>query len=301
MTTDTISSALCTTIAEAHGAVFSARMANRTIGLVPTMGALHEGHLSLIRRAAAENGFVVVSVFVNPIQFDDAADFVAYPHTIEEDAALAIDAGADAVFAPSAKEMYPDGFSSYIDMGGITERLCGAARKAHFRGVCTVVGKLFHIVQPDRAYFGEKDAQQLAVVRKMVRDLNFPIRIVGCPTVREPDGLAMSSRNARLSQEERKAARCLFRALSEACRLFAEEGARGAAALTGAMRGVLAAEPLARAEYVEIVDPETFASRAPEAAVHAGDRAMLAVHVGGVRLIDNMELTETRETLADHD
>ncbi|MDR1797311.1 MAG: pantoate--beta-alanine ligase [Clostridiales Family XIII bacterium] len=267
--------------------VGAARAAGKSIALVPTMGALHEGHLSLIRRAAGENGFTVVSIFVNPIQFDDPTDFEKYPQTLGTDMPLAEAAGAGAVFAPSAKEMYPDGFSSFIDMTGITGRLCGASRPSHFRGVCTVVGKLFHIVLPDRAYFGEKDAQQLAVVRKMVRELDFPVEVIGCPTVREADGLAMSSRNGRLSPAERQAALSLSRALATAQGAFAA-GERDAGKLKALMRAEIEKEPLARIDYVEIVEPSGFGS---VATATAGSRMALAVFIGGTRLIDNAELT----------
>jgi len=266
----------------------AAREAHTELGLVPTMGALHEGHLSLIRRAARENALTVVSIFVNPIQFDNPDDLAAYPVTLEDDMKLAFASGADVVFAPSAAEMYPEGFSTFVDMTGISERLCGASRKSHFKGVLTVVNKLFCICQPTRAYFGEKDAQQLAVVRKMVSDLCMNLEIIGCPTVREKDGLAMSSRNKRLSAEERKAAVCLFRALTEAGSLFGK-GERSPEKFVSAMLGVLKKEPLARVDYAELVDPDTFE---PTKDVQAGDILMLAVFVGGVRLIDNSRLAD---------
>ena len=255
------------------------------IGLVPTMGALHEGHLSLIRLAAAENDIVIVSDFVNPIQFDDPGDFSAYPKTPDVDAEASFSAGADVFFAPSADQMYPEGFSTYIDMTGISERLCGASRSSHFRGVMTVVGKLFGICMPDYAYFGEKDAQQLAIVKKMAADLCMNVSIRDCPTIREEDGLAMSSRNKRLTPDERIAARCLYRALEEGYTLFIN-GEISADVLLAAMRGIIEAEPLARIDYVEIVDPMTFES---VTGARKGDLMILAAYIGAVRLIDNRQ------------
>jgi len=256
------------------------------IGLVPTMGALHEGHLSLIRLSADENDMTIVSVFVNPIQFNDPEDLASYPGTLTDDADRAFDAGACVVFAPNTNEMYPEGFSTYIDMTGISEQLCGASRPSHFRGVLTVVSKLFGICMPAIAYFGEKDAQQLAVVRKMVSELCMNVTIRGCPTIREEDGLAMSSRNAHLTDEERAAARCLYRALEEAGALF-DTGETAVDALVAALRSVIESEPLARVDYAEIVDPLTFTSRK---AAREGDLMVLAVFIGDTRLIDNRRL-----------
>jgi len=270
-------------IAEMRAYAADAAALGEQIGLVPTMGALHEGHLSLIRTAATENDIVIVSVFVNPIQFDDPYDLSAYPKTLKADAEAAFNAGADVVFAPGADDMYPKGFSSYIDMTGPSERLCGASRASHFRGVLTVVGKLFGICMPDMAYFGEKDAQQLTVVRKMVNELNMNVTIRGCPTVREEDGLAMSSRNARLSEDERVAARCLIRALDEARALY-EAGETSAEVLSKALRNAIEKEPLARVDYIDIVDPLSLEA-VPEA--RRGDLMALAVYIGEVRLIDN--------------
>jgi pantoate--beta-alanine ligase len=272
----------------------AAGQAGRRIGLVPTMGALHQGHLSLIRRAADESDLVIVSVFVNPIQFDDKNDFTHYPKTLGADARLAESAGADIIFAPAASAMYPEGFSTFVDMTGITDRLCGASREAHFRGVCTVVTKLLHITSPDRAYFGEKDAQQLAVVRKMARELSLSVEIVGCPTVREPDGLAMSSRNARLAPAEREAARCLYAALQEASALFAA-GETAGEALRAAIRARIEEEPLSRIDYAEIISSETFAPADP---VRQGDLAAIAVYIGDVRLIDNIRFVRRQDRLA---
>ena len=194
-----------------------------SVGLVPTMGYLHEGHKSLIDKAVEQNDCVVVSVFVNPIQFGPTEDLATYPRDLEHDAAICEEAGADLIFHPQPEEMYYDDFCTYIDMDNLTKGLCGRTRPTHFRGVCTVVGKLFHIVGPDRAYFGQKDAQQLAVIRRMVRDLNFPLQIVGCPIVREEDGLAKSSRNTYLSPEERKAAVILHKGLKKEKRWCGQE------------------------------------------------------------------------------
>ena len=263
-----------------------ARAHGEPIGFVPTMGALHEGHLSLIRRASAENSLTVVSVFVNPTQFDDPGDLAAYPRTLHSDSEAAFNAGADIVFAPAVHEMYPDGFSTFIDMTGISERLCGASRASHFRGVLTIVAKLFGICHPDHAYFGEKDAQQLAVIKKMVAELNIPVAIIDCPTVRESDGLAMSSRNTRLSAEERLAARCLYSALYETKACF-EAGETDVSKLTATLHGGLEKNPLARIDYAELVDPVTFESRE---SAQKSDLLTLAVYIGNTRLIDNMRL-----------
>jgi len=271
--------AMCVLVADAkaHG---------EPIGLVPTMGALHEGHLSLIRRASAENSLTVVSVFVNPIQFDDPGDLTSYPRTLHSDTEAAFNAGADIVFAPAAHEMYPDGFSTFIDMTGISEKLCGASRASHFRGVLTIVAKLFGICHPDHAYFGEKDAQQLAIIKKMVAELNIPVAIIDCPTVRESDGLAMSSRNTRLSAEERLAAHCLYNSLCDAKACF-EEGETDAGILTAILRSELEKTPLARIDYAELVDPVSLES---PVSAHEGDMLTLAVYIGNTRLIDNMRL-----------
>ena len=274
------------TPAQAKGLIPAAKGAPPTIGLVPTMGALHDGHISLIRRSAGENDLTIVSIFVNPIQFDDVGDFAAYPKSLKRDTEEAYKAGANVVFAPGAAEMYPEGFSTYIDMTGITERLCGASRISHFRGVLTVVAKLFGICEPDRAYFGEKDAQQLSVIKKMAAELCIPVEVIGCPTIREEDGLAMSSRNSRLSKDERIAALCLYRALREAKALF-DAGEQNPELLTGAMRTTIEEEPLARLDYAELVDRANFET--PQTA-REGDLLALAVYIGNVRLIDNMRL-----------
>jgi pantoate--beta-alanine ligase len=254
-----------------------------SVGLVPTMGYLHEGHLSLVRAARAADAHVLVSIFVNPTQFAPNEDLARYPRDEERDLALLEREGVDAVFAPGVEEMYPEGLSTYVTVEGLTARLEGASRPTHFRGVTTVVAKLLNIVQPERAYFGQKDAQQLAVVRRMARDLDLPVEIVGMPIVREADGLAMSSRNVYLSPEERQAALVLSRALRLASELCAA-GERDAGVLRARMRALIDEEPLARADYVSIADPETLAEldRVDRPAL-----ASLAARFGTTRLIDN--------------
>lgn len=254
-----------------------------SVGLVPTMGYLHEGHKSLIDRAVAENDRVVVSVFVNPMQFGPTEDLESYPRDLERDGALCQKAGASLVFHPQPEEMYPEDFSSYIDMNTLTGGLCGKSRPIHFRGVCTVVAKLFHIAEPDRAYFGQKDAQQLAVIRHMVNDLSFGIEIVGCPIVREEDGLAKSSRNTYLSQDERKAALILSHALKKG-RKSVENGEKSAKALVELIRKEIQAEPLARIDYVEVVDWNTLE---PVEEIQKPILVAIAVYIGKTRLIDN--------------
>jgi len=256
-----------------------------SVGLVPTMGYLHEGHLSLVRRARADNQHVVVTIFVNPTQFGPQEDYQHYPRDPERDLRLLEQEGADVVFMPSVEEMYPPGFDAWVEVGeALTGRLEGAARPGHFRGVTTVVAKLFEIVQAQRAYFGQKDGQQLAVIRKMVADLNMGVEIVGLPTVREPDGLAMSSRNVYLSPEERRAATILWRSLGRARELF-DGGERRAEVIRGEMRAVLASEPLARVEYVSVADAETLAELE---AIEGPAMVSLAVRIGATRLIDNV-------------
>jgi pantoate--beta-alanine ligase len=274
-------------IADVRSVLDEVRARGDFVGLVPTMGALHEGHLSLIRKAREENGFVVVSVFVNPTQFNASEDLRTYPRDLERDLALALDAGADLVFSPAAEEMYREDFSTWVEVGGLTEGLCGAARPGHFRGVCTVVTKLFNICRPDRAYFGQKDAQQLAVIRRMVRDLDMPIEIVACPIVREADGLAMSSRNARLSAEERGQAPILFRALSRAITLV-ENGERQPRRVRDEICAVIGEAGLAKIDYVEIVDAE---SLRPVETLRGSCLIAVAVWFGATRLIDNVGVT----------
>ncbi len=258
----------------------------RPLGAVLTMGYVHEGHLSLVRQARAENATVVATVFVNPTQFGANEDLSSYPRELERDLAMFERAGVDVVFTPAATEVYPPGFDTWVEAGAVTHRLEGEFRPGHFRGVCTVVLKLLNILGPDRTYFGQKDAQQALAVRLMVRDLDVPVQVVTAPTLREPDGLAMSSRNARLDPDERVASLVLYRALSQARERF-ESGELDAAACRDAMRACLDAEPRARADYVSIANAETLEE------LEAMDRpalVSLAVHIGATRLIDNILL-----------
>lgn len=271
------------TVAEVRSQVKAWRQEGLSVGLVPTMGYLHEGHRSLIDRAVAENDCVVVSVFVNPMQFGPGEDLESYPRDMDRDSALCEQAGADLIFHPEPSEMYRDDFSSYVDMNTLTGGLCGKTRPIHFRGVCTVVSKLFHIVTPDRAYFGQKDAQQLAVIRHMVSDLNFGLEVVGCPIVREEDGLAKSSRNTYLNQEERKAALVLSRSLGIG-RELVQSGERDAGVVIDAIRAEIAKEPLARLDYAEAVDWNTLN---PVESIDGEVLVAIAVYIGKTRLIDN--------------
>ncbi len=271
------------TISEVRRITAAWKQEGLSIGFVPTMGYLHEGHQSLIERAASENDRVVASVFVNPLQFGPTEDFSSYPRDLERDMAVCGSAGAHMIFHPEADEMYFSDFCTYVDMDSLTEGLCGKSRPGHFRGVCTVVLKLFNIVGADRAYFGEKDAQQLAVIRRMVRDLSMGVEIVGCPIIREKDGLAKSSRNTYLSPTEREAALILKKSL-DAGRKLANEGERNAKRIVDTIREYLLTEPLARLDYVELVDALTMEK------VEAVDRQVLvavAAYVGKTRLIDN--------------
>jgi len=257
-----------------------------TVGFVPTMGFLHEGHLALVKRAKAENSTVIVSIYVNPAQFGPREDFGSYPRDLNRDLGLLQGEGVDIVFVPADDEMYPPEFSSWVDVGKVTERLEGASRPGHFRGVATVVAKLFNIVQPSRAYFGQKDAQQVVVIRRMVADLNMGIEIAAVPTVREGDGLAMSSRNIYLSLEERQAATILFKALTLA-RQLGRSGEKDAEKIRRQMTALIQKEPLARIDYVSIADAKTLEE------LNLLDRpalASLAVRIGKTRLIDNMPL-----------
>ena len=270
-----------TTVAETRALVKSWKKEGKTVGLVPTMGYLHEGHASLIRKCREENDIVVVSVFVNPTQFGPNEDLEAYPRDFQRDSALCESLGADLIFHPEPEEMYQDP-CAYVSIETLSENLCGRTRPIHFRGVCTVVSKLFHIVAPDKAYFGQKDAQQLAIIRKMVRDLNFDIEIVGCPIIREEDGLAKSSRNTYLNPQERQAALCLSRAVKRGQELIAP--GMDSEAVLSEMRKVIEAEPLAKIDYVSMVDALTMKD------VEKVDRDMLvamAVYIGKTRLIDN--------------
>lgn len=253
------------------------------LGLVPTMGYLHEGHLSLVRRAREECDRVAASIFVNPTQFGPTEDLSKYPRDFDRDLSLLEAAGVDLVWTPDNETMYPPDFSTWVEVEGLTRPLEGAARPGHFRGVTTVVAKLFNAIQPQAAYFGQKDAQQAAVVRKMTRDLNFPVEIVVCPTVREADGLAMSSRNSYLSPEERKSAVVLFRALTAAREAF-ERGERDAESLRKVMSATLASEPRARTQYVSCADYDTL----EELGTVTGKALLsMAVFIGKTRLIDN--------------
>ena len=254
-----------------------------TVGLVPTMGYLHEGHKSLIDRAVAENDRVVVSDFVNPMQFGPKEDLATYPRDLEMDSALCEAAGAHIIFHPEPDEMYHDDFSSFVDMNTLTSGLCGKTRPIHFRGVCTVLAKLFNIVQPDKAYFGQKDAQQLAVVTHMVNDLNFNLEIIGCPIIREKDGLAKSSRNTYLSVEERQAALVLSKSLKNGKALI-ESGETNAKKVVKSIYDEISAEPLAKIDYVEIVSWPTLEE---VDTIDSDILCAIAVYIGKVRLIDN--------------
>jgi pantoate--beta-alanine ligase len=261
-----------------------ARQEQRVIGLVPTMGALHAGHLALVDRAKKECSTVYASIFLNPTQFGPNEDLSRYPHPLEADLEKLTNAKVDGLFLPNTEEIYPPGFSTYVHVEGISERLEGKSRPGHFRGVATVVLKLFEIVQPHHAYFGRKDAQQVSVLQKMVRDLNLDVEIVICPTVREPDGLALSSRNAYLDEDERRAAAVLFRSLQAAAKELSA-GVRDTLELQRAIHKVLDSEPRARVDYAEIVNAKSFE---PVVRIAHDCYALLAVRIGSTRLIDNM-------------
>lgn len=272
------------TVAETRTAIESQRKMGKSIGFVPTMGFLHDGHLSLMEAAKDQTDFVVVSIFVNPTQFGPNEDLASYPRDLERDVELCKSVGVDLIFAPSVSEMYPYGYSTYVDCeGDITNRLCGATRPTHFKGVTSVVSKLFNIVMPDKAFFGQKDAQQVAVIEKMVRDLNYNLEIVPCPIVRESDGLAMSSRNAYLNDDQRKEALVLSRALKRAKDLI-EAGERSTETLIGEMIKIIEVSPSAVIDYVSIVDAKTL-----DAIETINDDFLvaLAVKIGKTRLIDN--------------
>ena len=263
----------------------------KTIGLVPTMGSLHEGHLSLVRESRRRCGATVVSIFVNPIQFGPKEDLDRYPRDLERDRAKLDSVNADLLFHPRAGDMYPGGYKTFVEVHDLEDRLCGAARPGHFRGVSTVVLKLFNIVEPDMAFFGRKDAQQAVILEKMVSDLNLAVKIVVMPIVREPDGLAMSSRNSYLSPAERKAALVLSRSLEEARTLWAR-GEKRAGELIKRMRKVIASEPLARSDYIEIVHPGTLE---PLDEIQGKALIAMAVFIGNTRLIDNTLIGSERE------
>jgi pantoate--beta-alanine ligase len=262
------------------------RREGKGLALVPTMGALHEGHLSLVRAARAASDVVAVSIFVNPTQFGPSEDLAKYPRSFERDCEMLEHEGVGFVFAPSVEEMYPAGAVTWVTVEELSGKLDGGSRPGHFRGVTTVVSKLFHIVEPDKAFFGQKDAAQVAIIRRMVRDLNLPVEIVVCPIVREADGLAMSSRNAYLSLQDRKRAMVLHRSL-ERVRQLAHAGERDVARLVAAGRGEFARESLVRVDYFEVVDPETLD---PVADVSKGALVAVAAYVGATRLIDNVLL-----------
>ena len=270
-------------ISEVRQIVKEWRKEGLTVGFVPTMGYLHEGHKSLIDKAVKEKDRVVVSVFVNPIQFGPTEDLASYPRDLERDAKLCEEAGANLIFHPEKEEMYFDDFSSFVEVQGVSKGLCGKSRPIHFRGVCTVVTKLFNIVKPDRAYFGQKDAQQLAVVKRMVRDLNMDIEIIGCPIIREEDGLAKSSRNTYLSPEERKAAVILSKSLKLGKEAI-EAGERDSKKIIEIITNNINTEKLAKIDYVEIVDPLSIENidKIENSALVA-----MAVYIGKTRLIDN--------------
>lgn len=277
---------ICRTVDEIREFVRAAKRRGETIGFVPTMGYFHEGHLTLMREAKKTCGTVVVSIFVNPLQFGPREDFREYPRDFARDEKMAREVGVDALFAPTVEEMYPEGFTTFVEVAGLTECLCGLSRPGHFRGVATVVTKLFNIVLPDKAFFGQKDAQQVLVVRRMVRDLNMPLTVVAVPTVREPDGLAMSSRNVYLSPREREAARVLYRSLKKAEEAVAR-GERDAGKILRQVGEELAGEPLAAVDYAEIRTLPDL----KETAVLAGPALLaLAVRIGKTRLIDNTVL-----------
>lgn len=271
-----------TTIKEVREQVKAWRREGCTIGFVPTMGYLHEGHGSLITRAG-ENDKVVVSIFVNPMQFGPSEDLASYPRDLEKDSSFCESLGADLIFHPEPEEMYHKDFCSYVDMSVLTEELCGLSRPVHFRGVCTVVSKLFNIVMPDKAYFGQKDAQQLAIVRHMVQDLNMDVEIVGCPIVREEDGLAKSSRNTYLSQKEREAALVLSQSVKLGQKMAAD-GEKSSAAVLEAMKAKIEEQPLAKIDYVKAVDGLTMQ---PVEQIEDGTLVAMAVYIGKTRLIDN--------------
>jgi len=277
---------LVRSIEEMRSLCRSARSRGARLALVPTMGALHEGHISLVRSARQKSDLVAASIFVNPTQFGPSEDFAKYPRNLESDCALLEREGVELVFAPSVEQMYPQGAVTWVVVEGLSERLCGKSRPGHFRGVTTVVAKLFHIVEPDFAFFGQKDAAQVAIIQRMVRDLNMPVTIEVCPIVREPDGLAISSRNAYLAAHERDSALVLYRSLMQVRKRF-ESGERNSASLVAAAKQVFAADPAVRLDYIAVVDPETLE---PEAVVTKRTLVAAAGFVGQTRLIDNILL-----------
>jgi len=277
---------VCHSIDEMRAASRTGWREGKSLGLVPTMGALHEGHLSLVRAAKAQCDLIVVSIFVNPLQFGPKEDLAKYPRNFDRDRKLLAKEGADFIFAPSVEEIYPPGAVTYVTVEGLSDKLCGRSRPGHFRGVTTVVSKLFNIAEPDRAFFGQKDAAQSTIIRRMVRDLNIPVRVVVCPIEREPDGLAMSSRNSYLDAQQRKSALGLYRSLTAVQGQF-DQGERKAHALIEAGKQTFTHEPLVRLDYFEIVDPETLD---PVDDLSRGGLVAVAAFVGNVRLIDNIVL-----------
>lgn len=271
------------TISEVRQIVSQWKKEGNTIGFVPTMGYLHEGHQSLIRKSVEENDKTVVSIFVNPMQFGPAEDLDSYPRDLDADTKLCESTGAALIFNPEPEEMYKDGVCSFVDMTGPTKELCGKSRPIHFRGVCTVVNKLFNIVGPDKAYFGQKDAQQLAVIKRMVLDLNIPIEIVGCPIIREEDGLAKSSRNTYLNEQERRSALILSKTIFMGEKMV-REGQRDVKTLVDAMKKNIETEPLAKIDYVEVVD---FTNIQKIDKISGSVLVAMAVYIGKTRLIDN--------------
>ncbi len=274
---------ICDKIIDVRKSVNAWKKEGLTIGFVPTMGYLHEGHKSLIDAARKDNDKVVVSIFVNPMQFAPTEDLESYPRDLQKDSQLCKGAGVDLIFHPQPEEMYTDGFCSYVDMNGLTTELCGKSRPIHFRGVQTIVLKLFNIVKPDKAYFGQKDAQQLAVIKRMVKDLNVDTEIVGCPIIREPDGLAKSSRNTYLNPDERKAALILSRSLKLGKELI-ESGETDSKKVIKAITDSINTEPLAKIDYVDIVD---FSTITPTDKIGKSVLVAVAVYIGKTRLIDN--------------
>jgi pantoate--beta-alanine ligase len=280
---------ICNTIEDMRAACRAARRGGKRLGFVPTMGALHEGHLALVRAARSSCDVVAVSIFVNPTQFGPSEDLAKYPRSFEQDRDLLASEGVGLLFAPSVEEMYPAGGVTWITVEELSDKLDGRSRPGHFRGVTTVVAKLFHVVEPDVAFFGQKDAAQLAIIRRMVRDLNFPVKIVACPITREADGLAMSSRNAYLDPQQRKQALVLQRTLLLVKKAW-EAGEHDAAKLVAAGREEFAEEKSVRLDYLEIIDPDSL-----DPVEHVGDGALVAVAavVGSTRLIDNILLSES--------
>jgi pantoate--beta-alanine ligase len=274
-------------IEETRNSLVRFRRGQKRVGLVPTMGALHEGHLSLVRAAKNQCDIVAVSLFVNPTQFGPQEDFSKYPRTFDHDRQMLEEERVDLLFAPLIEEMYPQGTVTQVWVDGLSEKLCGRSRPGHFRGVTTVVCKLFHIIEPDAAFFGQKDAAQVAIIRRMVRDLNIPVEILVCPILREPDGLAMSSRNAYLDPQERKSALVLYRALIRVQELF-NHGERNSGRLISAGKEIFSHQPGVRLDYFEIVDPENLD---PLSQISQKSLVAVAAFVGTTRLIDNLELS----------